>query len=182
MITLKNIIDKFINVKLQATICLLLYLVYAVIPVYYSLKYKLRHDTKLNKSYGTINVIKTKGYKTGGKIIRITNNNEKTDFSFKDKNYYRDIIPLPENKIKYINGKSGTIYWFKRPLFGKSVNYVVQLEVNNETIISREKIENKIKRECKSSIIYLIITGFVYVIFILIINKKEEKRKLSEQL
>jgi hypothetical protein len=158
---LRQLYVRFYKSKWRWAIYIVLYLFLVLIPTLYTLADKLPLENELRQSNGELffEYIPRKGTQTWLK----TPDGDML-FSCKDNMGTSNDCYLTAEVKQSIQGKSGTIRWYHKPIYlWTEVNRIVELQVDNKQVISREQTQSRLHLAAKLATWMSIILIFVIV-------------------
>ncbi len=155
---------KMIKSKWCLRFIILFYIIFIMVPAYYTINYRLPPENKLNRTEGQLFLKHVAGK---GSLIQLRAPEGKIQFSCMAPFGRSYSFPVRFEQLRAVEGNTATILWYRRPMYlGSYVNYIVQLQVGDRIIITQEKTLKSLHSgailAASLSIIGLFIFYFIY--------------------
>jgi hypothetical protein len=168
---------KFARSKWNLISIIFLYIIMFIIPLYYTINHNLKPDTQL---YRTTGVFHKKNIPRRGSVIVLSTKSGDLVFSSPSPFGFYNQLLVSNDKIAFAEGKMSTILWYKRSIYlGKKVNYIVDLEVDSKTIISKMMTYESFKDDIRDGLLMTLIAVFVF--FIIYLHNIKLSKKIIKQ-
>ena len=142
-------------------IMFVVYILFFLIPAYYTIITKIPPENEVNKTEGKLFYKKIPG---SGYLVGLHTLNGDMFFNCKPPIIRGNGCSIPKNVKNDLEGKHAVVHWYNQKIYFMShQNRLIQLDVNDKTIINRNSTTYMMKVARKLAIIFSTVGVFIVI-------------------
>lgn len=160
---IQELMNRFVKSKWHLISLSLIYAFLILILFLYTIFYKVPPYNELHRSEG---IVFFKSVPKRGSLTGLATTTGKVFFTcrspFGKSNHD---IPVHPEVLNNLEGKRATVLWYRRPMYiGSSANYLIDLQVDDQRVISREMMLDSMEIDAKLALLFSFAALITFII------------------